>query len=833
MVEESVITLTDNTQVLRKDLQLGDYLARPIVLGNYNWTENTTFTPVLLDPWELLMANNAIKNKLTGYRWFRAKLKITVSISASPFLFSAMQVSYTPLDNLFVGGAVRSYGPAMSAGTNQIEFTHRSTQPYHGWVYPQEGTTLEFEVPFIYPTEWYDLALPPIYMGTLMLAAPNTLRTAGPPSTNVATISVVAAFVDPEVCGVTAALPQSGTAAGVSKDLKRLGFGTAAGWASVASSALRLMGLSNDAKMDADSAVVNKPFFGLTSSDIPVSSEPLSLGKGVHLSSEPDGSNGDELDIAAMCMRPAYLSALSWTITGTVGQAIGTIYVTPSNFAHQTVAGALAATYYKVAMSPACYVGSLFSHWRGTMCYKLKVICSQYHRGKLRIFYDSIDLVSSPGEAILPSTILDLSESTEVIIKVPMNSVTPWLETNPQFRGIANGLPSQPIGNAALPSATYSSALFNGSLRIEIMQKLSSPQSGGNALVYVEAWMEDAQFANPGNITNSAISKLGYTEPYNWQSGEIPMLVSPPPVVTTIPVIEQQPIVEEQSGNVDLGTKVVVVDQDAALTSGRACDKVYGEDVVSLRALLHRSTFYRSLGLRSDQAVATTLDEPVLVSTVIPRCPRMFGEEFTSAYNAIADRRLDTATSSPFNFVVDGPMMRLLLLFHGYKGSIRWRALSSCANGPNLPERINISRTNLSVQRAAISTATGSASENAFLRMTGMTDNFMGSATSNLTDSAITVDIPDYTCLQFLPTIPTNFDSVWASTITSDRLKTYDNIRITAQLRPTTAAQTYAPKSAIDLYVGACPDMRLMHYKAVPLTFYMPNRVAPNPDPTK
>jgi hypothetical protein len=110
------------------------------------------------------------------------------------------------------------------------------------------------------------------------------------------------------------------------------------------------------------------------------------------------------------------------------------------------------------------------------MCYRYKVLASQYHRGKLRIYYDSNDLTSTPPEGLLPCTVLDLAEASEVVIKVPMATSVPWLKTLPHLNGLSAAAMGTVISGTS-PTITYSSALFNGTLRVEVMQKLTAPDA--------------------------------------------------------------------------------------------------------------------------------------------------------------------------------------------------------------------------------------------------------------------------------------------------------------------------------------------------------------------
>lgn len=830
---------SDFSQELVKDLQLADYLSRPVIIYSQAWAENSSFNGAI-DPFKNLLANTAIKNKLTGYRYFRAGLKITITVSSSPFLYSALQLAYTPLDNSGGGGS-ESFGFKTASGTSTLDVLAKSNLPYSGWLYPQDGKPLVLEIPFIYPIDWYVLtSANPAGFGVLRLNSAVPLRSAGAASISTCTINVIAQFVDPEVCGLTASLPQSNTMAGASKDLARAGLGTAATWAGVASKALKLVGLSNPSSVTVTQPMVNKLFSGLSNVDEPVFSEPLSMGHTTGLLSDPHNGGPDELDIRALCARPSTLGFAPWTPLSVVGDAIFRAHVTPCQCIPEALTGARGKTYDKLALTHAAYLSTFFTRWRGTMCFRFKPIVSQFHRGKLRIYYDSGSLTVSPNEAVLTSQIIDLAEVGDVVIKIPMNSSVPWLSVPPWLSGAYNGLATPTTFGFSTLTAPYNSGWFNGSIRVQVLQALTCPAALGNAAIQVECWMEDGQFADPMHWTTTGGGGLQAIDPSPWQADDeqeglpvtLTTLIKAPKLKPLANPIDPPQSLDQNLGS---GSKTVVLDSAGVKSTGRAVSMVIGEDIISMRSLAHRSSYYRPITARYDQAEAVgESGQPGVITSTIPRLPRWFGVEPKAAYAVIADRAraVTGGTVYNFNFVNESPFLRLAAMFLGYKGSIRWRFASASSSYSYYPEMLWVNRTNYPPGRLVLPPLTASSSQNAYTRLNFVADAAAGTAISNLDHIGITVDMPDYNIVKFMPVNPLlDLTSTWYNAVTDNRSGDTDNLTLATQFQMFFAKNMSAPSSAVDTYVSACPDMRFFHYRGPPI-LYRPWQ-DPSPDPTE
>lgn len=838
---------------MAEDLQLGEFLSRPVIVYTGSWTENA-FHSASIDPFKLLLSNTAIKNKLTGYRYFRAGMRVTVTLSSSPFLYSCLQVSYAPLES-----STESFGFKTATGSSQSDVLLKSNLPFSGWVYPQDCKPLVFEIPFIYPVDWVNITSSnPSAFGFLRLASAIPLRSAGVVGTATCTISVVAQFIDPEVCGLTASQPQSNTMAGASKDLSRAGFGSASAWANVASKALKLVGLSNPSDVEVTKPTVSKLFTGLSNVDTPVLSEPLSMGYKTGLLSDPHLGHGDELDIASICAKPSTIMMAPWATTNAAGDAIFRAYVTPCQLVDEVLTGAGGNMYDKFAMTSACYLSTFFTKWRGTVCYRFKPICSQFHRGKLRVYYDSGFLSNAPAEGVLTSQIIDLAEVGECVIKVPMNTACPWLSVLPWLTGGYPGFDAPTTFGTSLNSS-YAASLFNGTIRVQVMQALTSPNAIGNIVIQVDSWVEDAQFADPCHWTTTGGGALTIIDPSPWQSGddEVDVLAKPlvrlpklpPPSLEPATVVPRD---KEQAfdGNLGLGVKDVVLSGPGVVSKGRAVSKVIGEDIISMRALAHRATFYKPIGPRKDQTVAIQPElygQPGIVSTTIPRMPRFFGSELKTNMISVCHKALTAPAGSVmnFNFVNESAFIRLAALFIGYKGSIRWRFATSSTNltgdyqiggpvanavPPAYPHFLWATRTNFPPGREVVPAVANSSSYFAYDRLNFVADSGSGVAVANLDHSGLTVDMPDYNVVNFMPVNPfLDLDGTWYQSLVANRGGEIDNITLTVQTPFVGQLAQSAPAGSVDSYVSACPDMRFFYYRGPPVVYRTFQKPSPSP----
>lgn len=292
----------------------------------------------------------------------------------------------------------------------------------------------------------------------------------------------------------------------------------------------------------------------------------------------------DEMAIGYVCGNPAVKHVLSWKTTDVVQSPIsngddwgGVIPVGMPCYSKQirSVKGSTTTTNTEVIDAAPCeYVANLFSYWRATMCYRITVVKTAFHTGRLEIFFEPGQIPITPTatnigpdltqltKAAAPSDnnykyILDLTNDTEVTIKVPYVSNKMFMKTTG-------------IYGANKENDWNFSESFTGFLCIRPITKLMCPETvSNNVSIVVWKWAEDVVVVEPKPLLS------GPTQVYN------------PPVTTTEQVHQINVSMQINLSNKTDENEVRFFDSDnAEQQNSVVLMKGSGEQIVNLRPLL-------------------------------------------------------------------------------------------------------------------------------------------------------------------------------------------------------------------------------------------------------
>jgi hypothetical protein len=131
----------------------------------------------------------------------------------------------------------------------------------------------------------------------------------------------------------------------------------------------------------------------------------------------------------------------------------------------------------------------MFKHWRGDIIIRMKVVCTKFHKGRLKISYDPRGDISTtdPAENAVYTEILDIGEKDDVELRIPYHQDLPWLKLDQTLTD--NWAP----GNALAPRA----GIDNGCLTVRVLTGLTAPVSGIVNLNFFIRGAENFEFANP------------------------------------------------------------------------------------------------------------------------------------------------------------------------------------------------------------------------------------------------------------------------------------------------------------------------------------------------
>lgn len=156
--------------------------------------------------------------------------------------------------------------------------------------------------------------------------------------------------------------------------------------------------------------------------------------------------NVDEMSFEYILGHDGYLQSVAMGTSDTPGTTLATFAVTPGLM--QTATPSIDYTMYRIT-TPLFYTSRAFVYWTGSLKFKLRLVASRFHRGRLQLVYFPRAGGLTPATDVTNSTwntIIDIATDKEVEVEIPWTQSNPWLPTSevelgadPEFMG-ANGV---------------------------------------------------------------------------------------------------------------------------------------------------------------------------------------------------------------------------------------------------------------------------------------------------------------------------------------------------------------------------------------------------------
>ena len=481
--------------------ELGNYLSRPVLISTLNWTLATPFN-VNIRPWHLFFNDARIKKKLDNFSLLNCTLKIKVMINASPFYYGLSMASYRPLEG-FKDDTVKN------VSTYQDDLIPLSQRP-HIFIYPQSNQGGTMSLPFFFHKNWLRVNDQNEFlrMGVLDIREVVPLSNANSVVGSDVNIQIYAWAENIKLTAPTNALalqagdeymstgPVSGPSSAIAAITGKLENVPIIGPFMTATSSLAggiskfaaYFGFTNTQVIKDVEPFKDLPFHSLASSEIGQPTEKLTLDPKNELSIDPrivglDGT--DELSIQSFITRESFLTYENWEATDAVDAIIFAARVLPM---YTGISGVFRQ------MTPLAYSQFLFKYWRGDIIYRIRFICSKFHRGRARITWDPEgDIISDATTSTTSFTrIVDISEETDVEIRVPYMQATPWLNTDDTPNTLWYGKSMGYVRN---------SLYDNGNLTVRVFTEQSSPVTSADISVVVSVRGSDNfEYAAPKDL---------------------------------------------------------------------------------------------------------------------------------------------------------------------------------------------------------------------------------------------------------------------------------------------------------------------------------------------
>lgn len=609
---------------------LANFLSRPVKIASFTWDlNNASYTTPDLQPWYLYFNHPVIKNKIQNYARLQANLQIKVIVNATPFYYGSLRLIYQPLAD------------ARSTYVQSNDQVPLSQLPGF-YIEPQNMTTAEMSLPFFWPANWLDIGVAQRLkdMGKITFNQYSKLRSANGTGSAGITIAIFAWATEVELAGPTygqvlqadeyeeegGTISGPATAiAGVASKLQNvpmigsMATATAMG-ASAVSGIAKLFGYSNPPMIDDVLPYQPKTFhaFANVETRMPIDKLAVDPKNEVSISSAIAGLDEDDpLAFKNLLTKESFLQGTLYDSASPEETLLWSCLVSPAYM----VTGAAYAT-----TTPLGYVSNMFRFWRGSIIYKFRIIKTQYHKGRLTISWDpNKDITGdTDSDSATFTRIVDLETESEVEIEVPYRGSTPYLYCT-QNADFSNG---------TTPSYTLNKTWHNGCLTVRVQNVLTGPTVSPqiDILVYQRAG-DDFIFAAPDNIYQkySLYDPLGVIQSDNYT---------------------------EVNADANLAQEKSTYDEKVAMVTT-------GENIVSLRPILHRTTL-STRQILGDYRTANGNTAAGNQDTVnlFWRIPRGMGRS-PDGY---------TVASGPPNYnyfyCVNHPIDWVLNMFAGYRGSV-------------------------------------------------------------------------------------------------------------------------------------------------------------------
>lgn len=629
------VPTTTNLSDGQGQIELATFLSRPVLIKTHVWAQTDSYTTTTTwDPWHLFFDSAPIKNKINNYAFVNCKLHLKFVINASPFYSGAMAFCYSPLMKLRGNTIITD-----SAGWELMEY---SQQP-KVWIYPQTNQGGELVLPFFYHKNWLDItsATDLQNMGTITPALYADLISANGATGQSVVVQVYAWAEDVTLHGPTMKLAvqsdefvykPSQIASAVSKAAQSLTRIPVIGpymqatsvvtskFASVAA----MFGFTNVPNIDPVGYVKNSAYPNFASAEISVPIDKLSVDPKAEVTLDPrtvglDGT--DELEILHICKRETFIGTAILSSTDAVDALTLVSRVTPD------LCTKVSGTDQPYHFTPMGYCARMFRYWRGDIVFRFKFVCTEFHKGRVRISFDPIENISTtvPNYTSIFNEVVDIGASNDVEVTVPYMQAVTFLKTS---LDTANW---NFAGTAVSPNG-----FCNGLLTMRVVNPLSGPIApvAIPVMVFVRAG-DNLEFAGP----KPPVLNTEVISPYTVQSSD---LVYAPTGTSLV-----------------AGTGCGKADPNRYLTH-------FGECIKSFRPLLHRNMATETIRF----AAYTTTDTLATLASFSNRLPLYSGYDTNGISRALGVTAV--ASSFNFNFTKMNVHQLVSLLFVAGRGSVNW-----------------------------------------------------------------------------------------------------------------------------------------------------------------
>lgn len=570
------------------DHSIRNFLERPTQIAQIAWTisdaQNTVIAQARL-PESLIGAIAMIGQKVTGFLGFRATTCLRLQVNANRFQQGKLLMTYFPND-------LQNFQKYQSVSSDLIYRTQLPRVELDAAV----DTQVEFEIPWINSELYFNTVTGRGHQGLVDVTVYSPLLTIGSEVSVDTTLFmyfkdvklVFPAVSDPTVVaqsgkGRTVSLVKSSKASRDLSEKEQSSSGQKpissalsiaarvssiaaevpilssiagpASWAlNIGSNIASSFGFSKPIQGPTQQVMVQRLATNYTHSDGIDGSTNLSMLADNKVEVLPgfSGTDIDEMAFGHILSIPTFIQQFTWHTTDIAGTSMALMYASPlqRNIAIGVTSnvdgsGAPLRVFH---CTPMAYLANHFDLWRGSICFRIKFVKTEFHSGRILIaFFPGNKIAYSLADTLyVHREIVDIRYVNEIDFVVPYVATTPYKN----------------VGE--LDSLDLDKVV--GNVQIYVLNELRAPDTVTQSInVLIETYA--------GNDFEFAVPRPAMSMPLYFQAGDVE-------------VTDEKPTLTEASEAGPVGGSQNINDGH---TSSRYC---IGERILSLRQLMKRSTVW-------------------------------------------------------------------------------------------------------------------------------------------------------------------------------------------------------------------------------------------------
>lgn len=772
---------------------LGKFLERKTKLFNGTWVVGSPLN-ISFNPWEEFVSNPIIIDKIKNYKLIKGELVLTFYVNGTSFHAGMILASYRYMRN--------SFDPA--GFTFDERLITRSQRPK---IFLNASTNKSgiLRLPFAFPENYVTVfpALNAIEVGACNIDSFSNLTMLNG-GTDPVTLSVFA-HMEKVILAAPTIQPQSdefeekGPISKIASSVANLAGDLAQKFPSISKFALAsqmgastigkiasLFGFSKPTNIENHIFVHPSPVGNLALCEGRDNSQKLTVTAKQELTIDPTTCGFPEDDMLALipfCERESYIAQFSWSASAPSDSILYYVRVNPC-IERKNPLAILGG--FEIIPTPMSFVSRLFENWCGSIRYRFQIVGTQFHRGRLAFCFEpsDVDIANPDPYNANYTTIIDISETRDFTIEVPWQQALAYKGTD-VFSTVFS----------STSRLTSLSSTDNGILFVRVINELVTPDSTLPITILMSVSAGDNfELVNP---THRGVKNYSFKNLIA-QSGEFRSDIESQAAGEVIPAQENCP--GRNPNPINIVPNYISTDISAKPLL------YYGEKVLSIRQLLKRSTFYRTMHGVAGAFTANYFS--------LSAFPKFMGFDDLDGIDV-------TASGTGYNYVGFTYLAYFKRCFAGWRGGIRWKFAGIDGQVTNMVvsrRSDNSDRVRTVDYRVSGTNDLNNVNQSALneVQMINNYGSLGGSAlTVNRTNDSLEVEIPF--------TFPIRF-ATNGGNITSDTNNTstayYPN-GDSFDIRIVNSNNT-ATKGIIDLFVSAGDDFTFMGFIGCPVFYTGP-----------